>query len=57
MTTVLAPRKADISDHANQPTSWNKNPEAVPPNFLDFVVKGIVTGDQSELAFALRILF
>jgi hypothetical protein len=47
--TVPTPGKAHVSDYADESTTWNKNPEAVPPNLIQLVVKLLVVGDQPEL--------
>jgi hypothetical protein len=53
--TVPTPGKAHIPDHADQPAARNKNPEAVPPNLIQLVVKILVFTDRPELTFVGRI--
>jgi hypothetical protein len=53
--TVPAPGKAHVPDYADEPTAWNKNPEAVPPNLIQLVVESLVLSDRPELALVGRI--
>jgi hypothetical protein len=53
--TVPAPGKAHVPDYADEPTAWNKNPEAVPPNLIQLVVESLVLSDSPELALVGRI--
>ena len=55
VSPVPAPREAYIADHADQPTAGDKDPEAMPPDLLQFVVERVVIGDQSQLALVDRV--
>jgi hypothetical protein len=52
---VPTPGKAHIPDYAHEPTAWNQNAEAVPPDLIELVVKGIVISDEPQLALVERI--
>jgi len=43
-------RQTSPTTNAHQPTARNQNAEAMPPNLLQFVMKGVIIGDQAKLA-------
>ncbi len=55
MTSMPFSRQAHIAHNANQPSSRHKNAEGVLPNLIQFVVKSLVIGHKSQLAFVLWV--
>ena len=56
-TFILPARKANIADHANQPTTWNQCLEAIRPNLIQFIKKLVVVLNVSQLPFGVPVLF
>jgi hypothetical protein len=54
---VLAPGKANVPNHANKATSWDKSMEAGSPNLVQLVQEGLVVSYVTHLPLAHVVAF
>jgi hypothetical protein len=58
MASIISPSgQAHIAHDTDDPTSRNKNPRAVSPDLVQFVHKGFIIPNGSELSWVIMIFF
>jgi hypothetical protein len=57
MTSEIASGHTDITDHAHQPASGDKNTKDMPPDLLQFPQKGLIVLNMSHLVRGFVVAF